>query len=124
MLTCAQFLGMQILFPLLEVSQHSVFTTTTNAPTRNTYTSPSPTLLQFSLSLSLSLFLELNVACPCEGRKGTYSTPSSGTPANHLASQPPLPQTLKLGRGMSWALPDSMPQFLPPGKQGEQGSGS
>lgn len=36
------------------------------------------------------------------GRKGTYSTPSSGTPANHLAAQPPLPPTPKLGRGMSW----------------------
>lgn len=119
MLTCAQFLGMQILLPHLEVSQHLVLTTTSYAPSRNTYPGPSSTLLQFSL------FLELNAACRSEARKGTYSTPSSGTPANPLASQPPLPQTLKLSRGMSWGTPpDSVPQFLPPRKQREQGSGS
>lgn len=45
--------------------------------------------------------------------KAPILTHGSGTPANHLASQPP-PQRMLQTLGMNWVLPDSMPQFLPP----------
>ena len=59
------------------------------------------TVAPLPFSPVFSPFLDLNTECHTEGRKGSYLTPSSRTPAKYLAFQPPLLQNLKLGTGMN-----------------------